>query len=103
MMFLLQSMHNWTYWSQNLFELSMQGYITALGVLVYPMIFSAIIGYVYLKNQSVVAAVAAILILFGAFGNMLIGVSLWANMLMVLTCLGVTGLLLYFIVKKRGV
>lgn len=97
------SINNWSYWAENLMELSMQGYTDTLGVFVWPLIFTAVIGYVYLKNQSVVTAAAAGLILFAAFSNVLIGVSVWANLMMVLICLAITGLLLFFIVKRRGV
>ena len=46
---------------------SMSAYINILNVFTYPLIFCGIIGYVYLKQQSVVAAAIATLILFTAF------------------------------------
>lgn len=94
-------MHNWTYWSEHLTELSMQGYMNVLGVFVWPIIFTAIIGYVYLKNQSAVAAVAAILIIFAAFGNALLGVDVWYSLMYILVALVVTGLVLIFLTKIR--
>lgn len=100
---MFMAIENWTFWSENLMDLSMQGYTDTLGVFVWPLIFTAIIGYVYLKNQSVVTAAAAVLILFGAFINTISGVDPWATLMMILICLAITGLLLYFIIKRRGV
>lgn len=94
-------MHNWTYWQQHLMELSMQGYEDALGLFVWPLIFTAIIGYVYLKNQSAVAAVAAILIIFAAFGNALVGIDPWYSLMYILVALVITALVLIFITKIR--
>lgn len=48
-------------------EYSMQAYVGILGAFTYPLIFCGIIGYVYVKQQSVVAAAIATLILFTAF------------------------------------
>ena len=67
-------LHNYTYWQENLMELSMQGYVAVLGVFVWPLIFCAIIGYVYVKQQSATAAAIVALILFAAFGNAMLNV-----------------------------
>ena len=95
-------MHNWTYWSEHLFELSMQGYVNVLGFFVWPLIFSAVIGYIYLKNQSVVAAAIAILIIFAAFGNYLVGVDAWYSIMYIIVALAITALVLVFLTKWRG-
>lgn len=95
-------MHNFTYWIGNLIPMSMQGYYNVLGVFVWPLIFMAITGYVYLKQQSAVAAAICILLLFAGFGNVLIGVDLWVNLMHILVALSMTALLLIFISKRRG-
>jgi len=46
---------------------SMQSYINILNAFTYPLIFCGIIGYVYMKQQSVIAAAITTLILFAAF------------------------------------
>ena len=80
---------------------AMLGYMDVLGVFVWPLIFTAVIGYVYLKNQSAVAGAAAILILFAAFGNALAGVDPWYSLMYILVALVVTALLLVFLTKYR--
>jgi len=95
-------MHNFTYWSEHLIEQSMLGYTTALGFFVWPIIFTAIIGYVYLKNQSVVAAAVVILIFVAAFGDSLADVPTLYIFLHVLVALIITGLFLVFFTKIRS-
>lgn len=95
-------MVNWTYWMENLTRQAMLGYTNILGFFIYPAIFCFIIGYVYLKNQSVTVAVLVILIIFAVFGNLMIGVSHWYNMMYILVSLAVTMLFLVFLTKNRG-
>lgn len=92
---------NFTYISENFMNWSMSGYTTALGVFVWPIIFSAIIGYVYLKNQSLTTAAAATLIIFSIFGNALVGVGIWQNLMFIFVSLIVTGLMVYWLSKRR--
>lgn len=94
-------LHNFTYWHQHLFELSMQGYTTVLGVFVWPLIFMGVIGYVYLKQQSYVAAAVATLVIISTFGNYLIGVDELMILLYLFVALAMTGLILIFLSKKR--
>ena len=94
-------MHNWTYISQHLVEWSMQPYVTILGFWFYPILFSAIIAYVYLKLQSATAGVIMILILIAVFGNALMGVDLWVTFLHIITALVITALVIVFILKRR--
>ena len=93
---------NWTNWSNNLIDYSLQGYTEVLGFLFWPIIFSAIIGYVYLKNQSITVAAVFILIIFAAFGNHFVGVDEWYSLMYILVALAVTGLLLLFLTKTRS-
>ena len=67
-------MSNFTSWA-------LQGYETALGFVFWPLVFTGIIGYVYLKNQSLVALAGGILIVFAVFGNALMDVQIWINLL----------------------
>jgi len=94
-------LHNWTYISQNLVEWSLQPYITAMGFLFWPTMFSAVIGYVYLRNQSLVSAAIISLILFGVFGNLLMNVDLWISTMQILISLIITGLVLVFLTRMR--
>jgi hypothetical protein len=80
---------------------SMQGYTIALGFFVWPIIFTSIIVYVYLKNQSVVTASVIILILVAAFGDTLTGVPAIYSFFHVLIALIIAGLFLVFFTKMR--
>jgi hypothetical protein len=80
---------------------SMQGYTIALGFFVWPIIFTSIIVYVYLKDQSVVAAAIAILIFVSAFSDVFIGVPALYGFLHVLVALIIAGLFLVFFTKMR--
>jgi heme A synthase len=97
-------MVNFTNWTDNFMEYSMEGYTNLfpdLGFIVWAIIFTSIIAYVYLKNESFVAAAAAALILFATFTNFMVGVDIWYTFMHVLVALAVTGLVLVFITKVR--
>ena len=94
-------MHNWTYWTQNLIEQSLLGYQNVLGLFLWPFIFSVVIGYIYLKNQSVTVAGIVILIFFASFGNVLMGVEPWYSFMHILVALIFSGLVLIFLTKVR--
>jgi len=83
---------------------SMQGYTIALDFFVWPIIFSAIIGYIYIKNVSATSAAVAILIVFSCFATTgwLAGVPLLARFFQAVFALAITGLLIYFFVRRRG-
>lgn len=94
-------MHNWTYITQNFVEWSTKGYVLALGFLFWPMVFTSIIVYVYLKQQSLVALAVVSLIIFAAFGNALLNVEPFMNFLYIGVSLIMTALVLWFILKRR--
>ena len=77
--------------------------MAAMGFIFWPMVFKTIIGYTYIKMRSATVAVGAILIVFVTFGNIFTGVNVWITLLYILVSLGFTGLLLAFIIKRRGV
>ena len=93
--------HNFTWIMQHFMQWSMQGYETVLGVFVWPLIFTAVVGYVYMKQQSAVAAAIATLIIFAAFINALLGVDTWRNIMYIFTALAITALFLIFFTKVR--
>ena len=93
--------HNFTYIRENLISWSLQGYENALGFLFFPLVFTGIIGYVYIKNQSVVILGVAILIIFAAFGNTLINVDAWVTVMQIIFALAITALFLYWFSKRR--
>ena len=95
---------NWTDWSSDLFGKSMAGYETAMGVFAWVLIFSGIIAYVYVKQQSYVAAAAAGIVLLTAFASTgyLIGVDTWIIFITILISLAITGLFVLFISKRRN-
>jgi len=70
------------------------------------LFFGAIIGYVYLSMQSITAAIIAIILMFGIFGSTAISgyfadVSLFNQLLYIITLVGITSLVGGFIMKKR--
>ena len=95
---------NWSDWSNNLVDKSMQGYETSMGVGAWILIFTAIIGYVYIKQQSYVAAGVASFVLLTAFAvsGYLINMESWVILITIFMCLAFTGLLLLFISKRRN-
>ena len=93
---------NFTYWQQNLVEMSMQGYVNALGFFFYPILFTFIIAYVYIKMQSAVAAVVILLLIMAVFGNTLLGVDIWVTIMHILAAIVTMSLVLVFIIKRRG-
>lgn len=82
----------------------MSGYTTALGFFVWPIIFSGVIGYIYIKNVSATTAAVAILIIFTCFGatGWIAGVPVLSMFFQVVVALVITGLLIYFVVRRRG-
>lgn len=98
-------MNNYTYIMQHFFEYTLQGYETALGFFFYPLIISAIVGYVYIKTQSVIAFSVGVLLIFGAYG----ATSIFNDMhpftlfLQVLVAFACTGLVVLTVSRyKRG-
>jgi len=94
---------NWSTWHTDIFNWSMQGYTNAAGFFVWPIIFSFIIGYVYIKQKSAVAAAASILVLFACFGtsSLMIGVSEWVMFMQLMFALVVTGMVVLFLMRRR--
>ena len=81
-------------------EYSMSAYVGILGVFTYPLIFCGIIGYVYLKQQSVVAVAVATLVLFTAF-DVATGVEGFIMMLHIFITIAVGALFLLLFSKWR--
>jgi len=95
-------MHNFTYWQEHFFEQVFLGYEQALGFFFWPLIFTAVIGYVYLKQQSYTAAAIAAMILFAVFSSYLANVPEFVLFMYVLVSLVVTGLVLMFLSRRRN-
>jgi len=94
-------MHNFTYWSEHFFEMAFLGYQNAIGFLFWPLIFTAVLAYVYQKSQSLVAVAATILIITAGFGNHLMNVNIYFSILHIFTALILSILVLIFITKMR--
>ena len=94
-------MHNFTYIATHFMAWSLQGYTNILGFLFWPIVFTVIGGYIYMKQQSVTAWAIGMLILIAAFGNNLVGVGPWFSFMHIAVALVFTGLFLVFITKYR--
>jgi len=95
-------MVNWTEWTQNLVEKSMGPYEQVLGITAWALIFTAVIGYVYLKQQSLVAAAVATLVIVAVFVNYMTGVPEWLNMMYIFVALAMAALFVTLFSKRRN-
>ena len=97
-------MVNWSDWHLHLIDKSMAPYETVMGVGAWVLIFTGIVGYVYVKQQSYVAAAVASFVLLTVFaaGGYLISMESWVILITIFMCLAFTGLLLLFISKRRN-
>ena len=73
-----------------------------LGLFVWPLIFMAVIGYIYLKQQSFVAAAVAAMIIMAVYGNYMAGMETWVSIMYILVALAITALFLIFLSKRRS-
>lgn len=94
-------MHNFTYIHENLMSWSLQGYVTVLGYLFWPLFFSVIIVYIYLKNQSLTVMSVSILIIVSIFGEFIANVSPFYNLLFISVTLIFTVIILMFFLRRR--
>ena len=97
-------MANYTYITQHFIEWCMQGYTNVMGYFIWPIIFSAVIGYVYIKNASAISASVAIIIVFTCFAatGWIAGVPILVMLFQLIVALSITGLILYFVTRRRG-
>ena len=79
---------------------SMQAYVGILGVFTYPLIFCGIIGYVYMKQQSVIAAAVTTLILFTAF-DVVAELPIFVMVMHILVTIAIGALFLMFFTRWR--
>lgn len=96
-------MHNFTYVIENLWSWSTQGYTTAMGFFFYPLLFSGIIGYLYIKTNSALVATVSILLLVGGYTatGIFTNVEIWVLLLQIVATLTTIGLILLFLSRWR--
>jgi len=89
---------------ENFWSWSIQGYTDVVGYFFWPIILSAIIGYIYLKNQSAVVASIAILLFLSAFAftGIFAHLSAFVMILQLIVTLAFTGLVVLFVSKWRS-
>jgi len=97
-------MNNFTYIMENFWTWSLQGYSTVVGFFFWPIILSTIIGYIYLKNQSAMAATVAILLFMAAFATtgIFTDVGPFIMILQIIVTLSSAALVVLFISKWRS-
>ena len=87
---------------------SLQPYTDIIGYFVYQLIFCGVIGYVYMKQQSVIAASVVTLILFAAFDIVVLGgtgsaeTEAFTTLMHVLVSIAVGVLFLMIFIRSRG-
>lgn len=97
-------MHNFSHITQHFMEWSMQGYVTVFGYFIWPIIFSAVIGYIYIKNASAISAGVAIVIIFTCFAltSWIANIPNLVILFQLIFALSITGLIMYFVSRRRG-
>lgn len=95
---------NFTNIHTELFEWILRGYERSMGAFFIPIVIAGIVTYVYLKNQSAVAAAVAILIIFSSFVSSAVLLQAPAFVLLMqgIVILAFSGLITYFYIKRRG-
>lgn len=96
-------MHNFTYFIENFWDYTLQGYITSMGYFWYPLVIGGIIGYIYVKTQSVlVFSVGTLLIFVGyASTNIFANVGIFTILLQIIVTLSIAGLIVLFLSRWR--
>jgi len=98
-------MENYSYIMEHFWSWILQGYNTSLGFFFYPLIISAVVGYVYIKTNGVVAFSVAVLLIFGAYGTTSIfnDMQPFVLFLQILVAFACTGLVVLAVSRyKRG-
>jgi hypothetical protein len=96
-------MHNFTYVIEHLWDWSTTPYEIAVGFLFYPILFSGILGYLYLKTESALVLTVGILLLIGGYATTGIyaDVQPWVLFLQIVATLSTIGLIILFVSRWR--
>lgn len=96
-------MVNYTEIITNFFTWSTQGYETALGFYFIPLVFSGIIGYLYIKTESVTVASVAGIILIGTYSasGLYADVQAWVLFIQIIVTISTVGLIILFVSRWR--
>jgi len=94
---------NFTYWQQHLIEFSIRGYVDVVGFFFWSILFTGVIAYIYVKNQSAVAAAVAILIIFAAFTGtgIFLEVPFFVMFFQAIVAVSLAGLVVVFLMRRR--
>ena len=94
---------NFSYMQQNIIPMMLLGYERILGHFLWAFVFSAIIGYVIVKNKSTTAGAVAILLVFGAFGatSAFLQMTAFTMFMQLLFALSITGLVVVYFMRRR--
>lgn len=82
-------------------EYSMSAYTNILFGFTYPIIFCGIIGYVYMKQQSVIAASIVTLILFAAFDVLILRSDMFVLIMHIFVTIAIGALFLLLFTRLR--
>ncbi len=95
---------NFTYVQQHMIEFMIQGYVDVVGFFFWAIVFSGVIGYVYVKNTSAVSASVAILIIFAGFAgtNVFLHTPIFTMFFQIIVALSISGLVVVFFARRRG-
>ena len=96
-------MNNFTYIWENFISWSTQGYVNVVDIFLWPIIFSVVVGYIYLSNQSATTGAVAIVIIFAAFTatGIFAQVGAFTMFMQLMASIIFTGLVLVFLTRWR--
>ena len=95
-------MVNWSDWTGNFINKSMFPYEHVMGIGAWAFIFSVVIVYVYVKQQSFTTAAIAGLIILAVFVNFMGGLSSWVNLMYVSIALIIAVVFTILFIRRRG-
>jgi len=94
---------SFTNFSGDFINWSLTPFQTYVGFMMWPIIFTGVIGFVYVITENIGSTVAAIFIIFALFGttNAFIQAPEFSSIFFLISALGLSGLVLTIFIKRR--
>lgn len=94
---------NFSYWQQHLIDFMTMPFTRIVGFFFWPIVFSGLIAYIYVKNKSAVSAAVAILIICGGFmgSGVFMEVPGVVMFFQLIVSLAIAGLVVVFLMRRR--
>lgn len=94
---------NFTNFSQDFINWTLTPFQAIVGFLIWPIIFTSVIVFIYVITENIGSTIAAIFIVFALFGttNAFIQAPEFSSIFFIVTVAGLAGLVLTIFVKRR--